>query len=389
MAKKSVDVPAQGSDVDTPTAGKKTQRRSKAKRKRAKAPKVASSKRVPWDFPKHALEDSIKIAQAIEEKNAGRPLDAETLAKYVGFRKPNDWRFLDLLRSANQYGLVEGSGEKATVELKKIGTDIVAPSSPRQRQQALASAFENVDLFKQVAGHYAGKTIPEDEYFANTLSRDFEVARDRLEHFISVFTQNLQYLKAFAASPSGEPILKSFAAEDTEEQPRQEPSQPATTGSRAREFLDTCFVLMPFGGWNDRYYDEIYRPAIKEAGFEPVRADDLFHTGAVMEQIWEQVGKAKVLLAELTGKNPNVFYELGLSHARGKPVIFITGCLDDVPFDLRHLRVITYDIRDPNWGRKLRDDITVYLKNAKADPTKSIPQPFRELGDSEGNGDGA
>jgi len=65
-----------------------------------------------------------------------------------------------------------------------------------------------------------------------------------------------------------------------------------------REFLDTCFIIMPFGDWQDRYFKEIYVPATKEAGYEPVRADGLFSTGTVIEQIWEQIGKAKVLLAE-------------------------------------------------------------------------------------------
>lgn len=366
-------------DAETVQIPDSSNGKPKRRSPKSRVSKASSSKRVPWDFPKHTIEDSIKIAQAVEEKNAGKPLDAPTLAKYVGFRKANDWRFKDLLRSANQYGLVEGSGEKATVELQKIGTDIVAPSSPQQRQQALASAFENVDLLKKVAEHYAGKTIPEDEYFANTLARDFKVSRDRLEQFISVFKKNLQYLKAFAASPSGKPILKSFAADDVEV-PLDKPKPPPSGGeSIAREFLDTCFVLMPFGNWYDRYYEEIYKPAIKDAGFEPMRADDLFHTGSVMEQIWEQVNKAKVMLAELTGKNANVFYELGLSHARGKPVVFVAGIIDDVPFDLRHLRVITYEVRDPAWGKKLREDITTYLKNAKTDPTKSIPQPYRDL----------
>lgn len=120
-------------------------------------------------------------------------------------------------------------------------------------------------------------------------------------------------------------------------------------------------------------------PAIKYAGFEPVRADGLFSIGSVMEQIWEQIRKAKVLLADLTGKNPNVFYELGLSHARRKPVVFVSGNLEDVPFDLRHLRVVIYEVREPNWDEKLRKHITIYLKNAKTDPAKSIPQPFRDV----------
>jgi hypothetical protein len=135
--------------------------------------------------------------------------------------------------------------------------------------------------------------------------------------------------------------------------------------------------MMPFGHWPDLYYKDILSPAIKEAGMEPLRADELFSTGTVIEQIWEQIQKAKILLADLTGKNANVFYELGLAHAARKPVVFITGNLEDVPFDLRHLRVIVYDINDAFWGDKLKSSLVSYLKNAKSEPSKSIPQPFR------------
>jgi hypothetical protein len=137
--------------------------------------------------------------------------------------------------------------------------------------------------------------------------------------------------------------------------------------------------MMPFGEWFDRYYQEIYVPAIKEAGFEPVRADELFTTGSVVEQIWEQIAKSKLLLADLTGKNPNVFYELGLAHAAKKPVVFTASQVEDVPFDLRHLRVIIYDIREPEWATRLRKSVTDYLRNATKDPEKSIPHPFRAM----------
>ncbi len=76
-------------------------------------------------------------------------------------------------------------------------------------------------------------------------------------------------------------------------------------------------------------------------------------------------------------KNPNVFYELGLAHAANKPVVFTAARVDDVPFDLRHLRVIVYEVREPEWASKLRRLITDYLRNKLRDPTKSIPHPFR------------
>lgn len=202
--------------------------------------------------------------------------------------------------------------------------------------------------------------------------------RDRVETFIAVFNKNLEFLKAFAVDREGKPVVKTISGK-SEAPPKVVEAKPDSDQTESiREFLDDCFVMMPFGSWFDRYYREVYFPAIRDAGFEPVRADDLFQTGSVMEQIWDQIRKAKVLLAELTGKNANVFYELGLSHAIGKPVVFITGSIEDVPFDLRHLRVITYEVREPEWSTKLRKNITAYLKNTRLDPSKSIPQPFRD-----------
>lgn len=364
--------------IATKKAAKKKSRNSK-KASRSKKVNASTAQVQPWTFPKLTLERAIELAQSIEENNAGNPIRAEYLAPMLGFRKAIDWRFTDILRSANQYGIVEGSGSTATVSLTEVGADIVAPSSPLQRQVALLKAFSNVELFKQVSDFYAGKPIPEDEYFGNTLVRDFDVPRERIPIFISVFQGNLEYLKAFSPDSTGRPIVSTVGTQGAASDISTTfPSTNVAESEGVREFLDTCFILMPFGSWFDRYFKEIYVPATKEAGFEPLRADGLFNTGAVMEQIWTQIRKAKVLLADLTGKNPNVFYELGLAHALRKPVVFVAGDIEDVPFDVRHLRVVVFDIREPNWSDKLKRDITTYLKNSRSEPEKSIPQPYRE-----------
>lgn len=358
---------------------KAVQRKRSSKRTRSATPE-APAKGKPWTFPKNNLEDAIAIAKAIEEKNAGNPMPAQDLALAVGFRQPQDWRFLDLLRSANQYGLVTGTGASASIHIAKLGQDVVAPSAPSQRSEALLAAFRSVKDFEAVEKFYGGKRIPEDEFFLNTLTREFNIPRDRAEHFAKIFLENLKYLRAFSATPppsesKSVPAEVSVAATPAE----RVPSPVVSKEPRVREFLDTCFVMMPFGAWFDRYYQEIYVPAIKDAGFEPVRADELFTTGSVVEQIWEQIEKAKLLLADLSGKNPNVFYELGLAHAAKKPVVFTASEVGDVPFDLRHLRVIIYDIREPEWAARLRKSVTDYLRNATKEPGKSIPHPFRKL----------
>jgi hypothetical protein len=340
------------------------------------AKKLAPSKALPWTFPKNTLEESIAVAKAIEDKHGGNPMPANILAKAVGYSKANDWRFLDLVKSANMYGLVSGRGEKAIVALEKIGQDVVAPGHPQDRKKALLAAFHNVEEFKKVSDFYGAKRIPEDEYFLNTLTRQFSIPRDRASVFADIFRANTAFLKSFD--------IQTTASSSTEiDGPGELEGTVSTTAigkeRRVREFLDTCFVMMPFGSWFDRYYQEIYVPAIKDAGLEPVRADELFNTGSVVEQIWDQIVKSRVLLADLTGKNANVFYELGLAHAAVKPVVFTSANVDDVPFDLRHLRVIVYEIREPDWGAKLKKLITEYLRNTIKDPAKSIPHPFRVL----------
>src|ERR1700734_3116615 len=346
--------------------------RKKASSKKKKA--VNGAKVPSWTFPKNTLEDASKVPQAIEQQNAGNPMKSDQLVKAVGFNSTSDWRFLDLLRSANLYGLVEGSGRVATVSMTPIGNGVVAPGSPTERQAALLKAFRNVEDFRKVEEFYKNKKLPEDEFFENTLVREFHIPRERVQTFISIFTKNLDYLRAFRGTEGSEPIIEDLGQAEAGAL-IQAKSTAGETKNKTRTFLDTCFVMMPFGHWPDIYYKEIFIPAIKEAGMEPLRADELFSTGTVIEQIWEQIQKSKILLADLTGKNANVFYELGLAHAAVRPVVFTSANLDDVPFDLRHLRVIVYDVNDPFWGQKLKENLTAYLRNAKSDPNRSIPQP--------------
>jgi hypothetical protein len=146
---------------------------------------------------------------------------------------------------------------------------------------------------------------------------------------------------------------------------------------------DTCFVIMPFGPPFDRYYKNIFVPAIEDAGLQPIRADSIFMPSAIMPDIWRFLSEAKILIADLTGRNPNVFYELGLAHALQKPVILVANNLDDVPFDLRGLRVLAYDKENEDWGAELRRMIAASLKETLSDPARATPSTFVERRTSE------
>ena len=103
-----------------------------------------------------------------------------------------------------------------------------------------------------------------------------------------------------------------------------------------------CFALMPFTQCFDGIWEIVIRPTVEGQGDECTRADDFFAPGPIMNAIVHAIESADYLIADLTGRNPNVFYELGLAHSMGKPVILLTQNVGDVPFDLKHQRLIEY-----------------------------------------------
>jgi hypothetical protein len=73
------------------------------------------------------------------------------------------------------------------------------------------------------------------------------------------------------------------------------------------------------------------------------RADDFFTAHEVITDVWTAIIGARIIIADCTGRNPNVFYEIGMAHVAGKPVVPITQRNADVPFDLRHIRYLLYE----------------------------------------------
>lgn len=122
--------------------------------------------------------------------------------------------------------------------------------------------------------------------------------------------------------------------------------------------LDTrlCFILMPFDAKFQPLYDDHIKPTVGRAGLRCERADEIRGPNLITWDIWERVNRARLLVAELTDQNANVFYELGLAHALSKDVILITQSMDFVPFDLKTIRCILYDFT-PRGTQKLEKEL--------------------------------
>ena len=106
----------------------------------------------------------------------------------------------------------------------------------------------------------------------------------------------------------------------------------------------------------DRIYETVISSTLKECGLTSVRADEVFDTKPIMVSIMQKINEAEVIIATVTGRNANVFYELGMAHVLKDKVILLTQNKDDVPFDLQHLRYILYE-DSVEGGLRLRESL--------------------------------
>lgn len=116
--------------------------------------------------------------------------------------------------------------------------------------------------------------------------------------------------------------------------------------SQKREYTD-IFVVMPFREELESIYRDHIARVCRQLSCSVSRADDFFGVQAVMADIWDAMRAAKIIIADCTGRNANVFYEIGLAHVLGKPVVLLSQRDEDVPFDLRHIRFIKYSYTPP------------------------------------------
>lgn len=125
--------------------------------------------------------------------------------------------------------------------------------------------------------------------------------------------------------------------------------------------MDKCFVMQPFdGGPFDKRYDDVFYPAINDAGLEPYRVDRDPSVSIPIDEIESGIRRSKLCLAEITTDNPNVWFELGYAIGVRKEVVLV--CSDErtsrFPFDVQHRNIIRYKTESSQDFQQLRENIT-------------------------------
>lgn len=146
----------------------------------------------------------------------------------------------------------------------------------------------------------------------------------------------------------------------------------------------TCFVITPIGPDDsdtrrraDDVLDFIIEPAAESLGFRVERADHIAEPGRITRQIVERLISATVVIADLAGTNPNVFYELGIRHALQKWTIHLFEDVSEIPFDIHDYRAIKIGT-GARAAAEAQNELRRALQHIKDRPTESVKTPFTE-----------
>jgi hypothetical protein len=135
----------------------------------------------------------------------------------------------------------------------------------------------------------------------------------------------------------------------------------------------TCFIIAPIGDAgspvrkrSDQLLRYVFRLVLEENGYTAARADEISSPGNITTQVLSHLIDDDLVIADLSGSNPNVFYELGSRHALSKPIIHVIEAGARIPFDIASFRTIFIDHQDLDSVDAARNQLDEAIKAIEA-----------------------
>jgi len=345
-------------------AVKKAKKRKRKKAKKSPAKSAQKRNRTLRIYPALSFEETLALSEAIHTYASGERVARLTLLKQMNV-SPTSSSTQILITSSGKYGLTKGSYVAEHIELTELGRIATDKASPLKlkTQARFDLAIKGIKPFDVLYNRYRGKKLPSHDVMIDTLAEaKLEIADDK--ECIDTFVVNTKYLgllQTIAGSETLIPIetlleqLSDTAAEEIGESvfhagilTDEVPASRVQT-----EWQKICFYITPIGdeGTEQRKHSDLFlsaliEPALKGFGLEVVRADKIGQPGMITSQILEHLLRAKLVIADLSFHNPNVFYEMAIRHFTKLPIIQICRKSDRLPFDVNQVRTIPIDTTD-------------------------------------------
>lgn len=354
-------------------------------------PAPARRRRTPRGYPALSFAEALVLARAIYQYASGQPIRRLTLLDRMG-RSESSGTTRTLITSSNQYGITTGGYSAQFMSLSDDGLNAVAEDvDPAVRFTArFRLAILNIGPFESIYERFKGGRLP-DRSVLKDAAIDASISPDDAVECADTFLANAQEISLIRTMSGAERLLSfDFVIEDLqqgrgdslqidEQNPPINPVENNVARShhqvtdvqavsseeaipvrvRLRRLVPTdllertCFHITPIGadGSEQRKHADLItgsllEPVVSQLGLRLVRADKIAEPGLITSQVIENLLFAKLVIADLSYSNPNVFYELAVRHATRRPVIQIIRTVDAIPFDVNQARTIRMNMTD-------------------------------------------
>jgi hypothetical protein len=325
-------------------------------------------KRKERKFPALTFPEALTLGEAIQKYAAGQKVRRLTLFEKLD-QSPDSAEARRVITASGQYGITKGSYQAEFLELTPEGIEATSEDTPpaKRIQARFKLAIRNHAPFNFLYEKVKGNKIPAKEVLGDYLT-EAGVDEDEKAECIDTFIINAKFLVLLRTIAGSERIVsieqvidEGVPAGGSSAAP-SEPGQallPATqrtddAPSPTDDFSAICFYISPIGDDNseqrrhaDFFMEYIIKPAVKEFSLKVVRADQMGKPGMIGKQVIEHILKSRLVIADLSFHNPNVFYELCLRHTTRLPTVQVKRAQDTIPFDINQYRTIPIETRDP------------------------------------------
>jgi hypothetical protein len=311
-------------------------------------------------FPASTFEEALELPTAIQTHSPGQPIRRLTLFNELD-KAPESGPSRQLITNAHRYGLTKGSYTSAHLELTPEGA--IATNSEASPAELLRSRFklaiEDQPPFKGLYERFKGNKMPSHSVLRDAVA-DLGIDSDLQQECVDTFILNAKFLGLLKPISGTERLLSLEHV--LEELPRTPPATADSPEIRAvtrpgapaaastDDWSRICFYITPIGEedseerrHSDLFLGSVVEPAIADLGLTLVRADKIGKPGMITRQTLEHVVRSRLVIADLSFRNPNVFYELSLRHACRLPTVQIIRSADGIPFDVDGFRTVRID----------------------------------------------
>lgn len=321
-------------------------------------------------IPLRTFEDAMQLAHGIWECASGQKVRRLTLFDHLG-KSPDSGPSRGLITASSKYGITTGGYQADYIELTDNGR---AASNPDLLDvDRIFAQFElailSNEYFKGLYESFKGIKMPTTQVLEDKV-KELGIDADDAKSCVEIFTANAKFIGLIQVLSGAQRLLsiehlleeKSRELSDgshTQVRSNQNVFSNAESISTNLSQIDTsaietdnvCFYITPIGEedseirkHSDLMLENIVAPALEEFGLNVVRADKISKPGMITKQILNYITKSKLVIADLSFHNPNVFYELAIRHMRGLPTVHLIRSADSVPFDISGFRTIKLDM---------------------------------------------